>query len=151
MGSYLAQATTTATVSSTPYTMTGSDRAAFYVWTGALGTLNLPAAASVGNNWFVNVRNGGTGNWTIDPSGTDPAKPLPIDNRTVLHLLEALQVLRERLPGGGPVEPRRLSFRALDVDLYQAHRPEVGKRGGIGTDPHVTSGDEIREPVRSRA
>lgn len=71
VGSYLAQATTTATVSSTPYTMTGSDRAAFYVWTGALGTLNLPAAASVGNNWFVNVRNGGTGNWTIDPSGTE--------------------------------------------------------------------------------
>lgn len=44
------------------------------------------------------------------------ARPLPVDNRTVLHLLEALQVLRVRLPGGGPAEPRLLSFRALDIE-----------------------------------
>lgn len=36
--------------------------------------------------------------------------PLPISNRTVLHLLEALQILRMPVPGGGK-EPRRLSFR----------------------------------------
>jgi len=42
--------------------------------------------------------------------------PLPISNRTVLHLLEALQVLRVKVPGGGPAEARRLSFRALDVE-----------------------------------
>ena len=41
---------------------------------------------------------------------------LPISNRTVLHLLEALQVLRVKVPGGGPAEARRLSFRALDVE-----------------------------------
>lgn len=40
----------------------------------------------------------------------EPADPLPIDNRTVLHLLTALQTLRE----GG--QHRRLSFRALDVE-----------------------------------
>ena len=45
-----------------------------------------------------------------------PAKPLPIDNRTVLHLLEALQILQVKVPGGGPAEARRLSFRALDVE-----------------------------------
>ena len=45
-----------------------------------------------------------------------PAAPLPIDNRTVLHLLEALQLLQVRLPGGGPVEAQRLSFRALDIE-----------------------------------
>ena len=39
-----------------------------------------------------------------------PADPLPIDNRTVLHLLNALQTLDE----GG--HRRRLSFRALDVE-----------------------------------
>jgi len=41
--------------------------------------------------------------------------PLPINNRTVLHLLEALQILRMPVPGGGK-EPRRLSFRSLDVE-----------------------------------
>lgn len=47
---------------------------------------------------------------------TTPARPLPIDNRTVLHLLNALQVLEVRVPGGGPAEARRLSFRALGVE-----------------------------------
>ena len=45
-----------------------------------------------------------------------PAEPLLIDNRTVLHLLEALQFLQVKVPGGGPTEKRRLSFRALDVE-----------------------------------
>jgi hypothetical protein len=43
------------------------------------------------------------------------AQPLLIDNRTVLHLLEALQLLQVKVPGGQP-ETRRLSFRALDVE-----------------------------------
>jgi hypothetical protein len=43
------------------------------------------------------------------------AEPLRINNRIVLHLLEALQILQIRVPGGG-VEPRRLSFRALDIE-----------------------------------
>src|SRR5213079_2708120 len=43
------------------------------------------------------------------------ARPLAVDNRTVLHLLESLQILQIKLPGGGS-EPRRLSFRALDVE-----------------------------------
>jgi hypothetical protein len=45
-----------------------------------------------------------------------PSQPLPINNRTVLHLLEALQILQVRLPGGGPAEPRKLSFRALGIE-----------------------------------
>lgn len=49
-------------------------------------------------------------------SWTDTAsQPLPVDNRTVLHLLEALQVLQVKLPGGGPATPRKLSFRALQI------------------------------------
>jgi hypothetical protein len=43
-----------------------------------------------------------------------PAQPLKIDNRTVLHLLNALQYLQVRV--GGIVEPRRLSFRGLDIE-----------------------------------
>ena len=41
------------------------------------------------------------------------ATPLPIDNRTVLHLLDALQVLQT---GGGHGDALRLSFRALDIE-----------------------------------
>ena len=42
-------------------------------------------------------------------------RPLQVDNRTVLHLLEALQILQDKLPGGNS-EPRRLSFKGLDVE-----------------------------------
>ena len=34
-----------------------------------------------------------------------PCQPIPVDNRTVLHLLEALQVLQVRLPGGDRPRP----------------------------------------------
>ena len=47
---------------------------------------------------------------------TAPADPLAIHNRTVLHLLDALQVLQVKVPGGGPAEARRLSFRAIGVE-----------------------------------
>jgi len=43
------------------------------------------------------------------------AEPFPIHNRTVLHLLQALQFLEMKVPGGGR-ESRRLSFRALDIE-----------------------------------
>lgn len=43
-----------------------------------------------------------------------PADPIPVNNRIVLHLLEALQVLKVKVAGA--VEPRRLSFRALDIE-----------------------------------
>lgn len=44
------------------------------------------------------------------------AVPPPIDDRTVLHLMEALQVLQVRVGRGGQTEARRLSFRALDIE-----------------------------------
>src|SRR5206468_7169818 len=60
------------------------------------------------------------------------ATPLPVNNRTVLHLLEALQVLQVRVPGGGPAEARRLSFRALDIDqighVYEGLLDHTAKR-----------------------
>ena len=43
------------------------------------------------------------------------SSPLPIDNRTVLHILSALQVLTFT-DRRGVKEARRLSFRALDVE-----------------------------------
>lgn len=77
------------------------------------------------------------------------AQPLPVSNRTVLHLLEALQFLQMRIPGGG-VEPRRLSFRALDIEqighVYEglldhtarrATLTVLGLRGSGGDDVEV--------------
>lgn len=59
------------------------------------------------------------------------AVPLPIDNRTVLHLLDALQLLRVRVPGGG-METRRISFRALDIEqighVYEGLLDHTAKR-----------------------
>ncbi len=60
------------------------------------------------------------------------ADPVPVDNRTVLHLLEALQLLQVRVPGGGPAEARRLSFRALDIEqighVYEGLLDHTAKR-----------------------
>jgi len=52
------------------YTAGTNDRAKMYVWTGAGGTLTLPSAPTVGDNWFMYLRNAGTGAITVDPSGT---------------------------------------------------------------------------------
>lgn len=74
------------------------------------------------------------------------AHPLPVDNRTVLHLLKALQVLQ--ING----EARRLSFRALDIEqighVYEGlldhtairalpGRPVLGLQGTARKEPEV--------------
>jgi hypothetical protein len=85
---------------------------------------------------------------------TMPAEPLAINNRTVLHLLEALQYLQVRVQGGGqngPTERRRLSFRALDVEqighVYEglldhtarrANQPVLGLTGSIANESEVS-------------
>lgn len=69
------------------------------------------------------------------------ADPPLVDNRTVLHLLQALQRLEVALPGGG-AESRRLSYRGLGVEdighIYEglldhtaarAEVPVLGLRG----------------------
>lgn len=61
------------------------------------------------------------------------ARPIPVDNRTTLHLLEALQILQVKLPGGGS-EPRRLSFAALNVEqighVYEGLLDHTTRRDG---------------------
>ena len=69
-------------------------------------------------------------------------KPIQVDNRTVLHLLESLQILQFKVPGGG-VEPRRLSFKTIEVEQighvyeglldHQAIRAEATVLGLVGT------------------
>lgn len=62
-----------------------------------------------------------------------PAAPLPIDNRTVLLLLEALQVLEQ--PGGALL----LSYRALDVEQI-GHVYEGLLEHTVARVPHITVG-----------
>jgi hypothetical protein len=76
------------------------------------------------------------------------ANPLPVNNRTVLHLLEALQLLQIKMPGGGPAEARRLSFRALDIEqighVYEGLLDHTAKRA---TEPILgLTGTRAKEP-----
>jgi hypothetical protein len=76
------------------------------------------------------------------------ANPLPVNNRTVLHLLEALQLLQIKVPGGGPAEARRLSFRALDIEqighVYEGLLDHTAKRA---TEPFLgLAGTRDKEP-----
>lgn len=86
----------------------------------------------------------GAGSWR-----TELADPLPITNRDVLYILESLQLLKVKLPGGSS-ETRRLSFRALDIeqigDIYQtlldhtavrAQEPVLGLVGTKHKEPEV--------------
>ena len=77
-----------------------------------------------------------------------PCDPLPVDNRTVLHLLEALQTLQVKVPGGGAAESRRLSFRALDIEqighVYEGLLDHTAKRT---TEPVLgLAGTKDKEP-----
>lgn len=47
------------------------DRASFYNWEGSVGTIELPEAAVVGNNWFAHIRNSGSGDITISAPTTE--------------------------------------------------------------------------------
>ena len=52
-------------------TAAATDRANILVWTAGAGTLTLPLANSLGDNWFTQVRNSGTGLLTVACSGSD--------------------------------------------------------------------------------
>ena len=70
VGSVLAQAYPTTTFSAN-YTAGVNDRALTFVWIGGAGTFSLPAAATVANNWFIQLRNEGTGTLVVDPAGSE--------------------------------------------------------------------------------
>lgn len=74
------------------------------------------------------------------------ATPLPINNRTVLHLLEALQVLQTKI--GKTFEARKLSFRSLDIEqighVYEGLLDHTAKRA---TEPMLgLAGTRDKEP-----
>jgi hypothetical protein len=57
------------TTFSSSYTALTTDRSSTYVWTGGAGTLTLTLASTLGDNWFMFVRNNGTGALTVAGSG----------------------------------------------------------------------------------
>lgn len=69
-GSTLSQSTPVVLLN-TDYTAGVNDRAKAYVWTGGLGTFTLPSAITVGNDYFLAVRNGGAGDVTVAPQGLE--------------------------------------------------------------------------------
>ena len=50
-------------------TATASFRAQSYVWIGGAGTLTLSSASTLGNNWFMLLRNSGSGTLTVATTG----------------------------------------------------------------------------------
>lgn len=53
------------------YTVLPADRSNTYVWTGGAGTMTLSSASTLGDNWFMFLRNSGTGALTVAGSGGD--------------------------------------------------------------------------------
>jgi len=78
VGTFLSQSVPI-TAFSANYSAGANDRAKMFNWTGAGGVLSLPAPATVGNNWFMYLRNSGSGQIAVTPSGTttiDGTSPL---------------------------------------------------------------------------
>ena len=59
------------TTFSSNYIALTTDRSSTYVWTGGAGTLTLTLAATLGDNWFMFLRNSGTGALTVACSGAN--------------------------------------------------------------------------------
>lgn len=55
----------------TDSTLNAGARAALAIWTGGSGTLVLDNPATLGSNWFVNLKNAGSGSLNIDGNGAD--------------------------------------------------------------------------------
>lgn len=77
-------------------TFVDANRAQFAVWQGGAGTFTLPPASTVGNNWFIIVRNNGTGILNVTPAGSDT-----IDSNTnqQLQLTESLVLVSNGITG----------------------------------------------------
>jgi hypothetical protein len=56
---------------STGETFSTADRAQTKIWSGGAGTATLPTSLSLGNDWFMLLKNNGTGTMTLSCSGSD--------------------------------------------------------------------------------
>lgn len=69
-GSTLSQSTPVVLLNSA-YTAGAPDRAKAFVWTGGVGTFTLLSAVTAGNDYFISLRNGGSGDVTVAPQGSE--------------------------------------------------------------------------------
>lgn len=53
------------------YTVNVGDRATMFNWMSGAGTISFDASATLGNGFFVLVRNSGTGTISLDPNGSE--------------------------------------------------------------------------------
>jgi hypothetical protein len=81
---------TNVTTFSSNYLASSTDRASLLVWEGGAGNITMPVAADVGENWFVIVKNDGSGILNIVLQGTDT-----IDGQTgaQLQISESLVIV----------------------------------------------------------
>lgn len=68
VGTLLSQSVPITTFNSS-YVLGKPDRARMFNWTGVGGTITLPSAQTVDNNWFFYLRNSGTGAIVVTPVG----------------------------------------------------------------------------------
>ncbi|MDA8286559.1 MAG: restriction endonuclease, partial [Actinomycetota bacterium] len=80
-----------------------------------------------------------------DPPGALAAAPVPVDDRTVLHVLDALQVLRFRRRGDTD-EARHVSFRTLDVEQIGHVYEGLLDQGAVAVDDVVLGLSGKKEP-----
>lgn len=88
-GVTLNTATDVTTIAS-DYLILDGDRSRLLVWTGGAGTMTLPVAADVGQNWFVIIKNDGSGVLNIALQGTDQ---IDYQASTQLQLSESFVVV----------------------------------------------------------
>jgi hypothetical protein len=91
LGSLLSQSMPAQTYTNN-YTILVPDRANTFVWTGGVGTFTLPLASLAGNNWFVQVKNAGTGTLSIATVG---ANTIDLASTLVLQPLDSAIVLTD--------------------------------------------------------
>lgn len=68
-------------VQSSSWTVDEYDRAKVFIYTGGVGTLALPVSSTVGDDFFIMLRNSGSGTLTIDPSFSET-----IDEQVTLEI-----------------------------------------------------------------
>ena len=91
LGSLLSQSMPALTYTAN-HTILVPDRANTFVWTGGVGTFTLPLASLAGNNWFVQVKNAGTGTLTVATVG---ANQIDLQSTLVLQPLDSAIILTD--------------------------------------------------------
>jgi len=75
------------------YTARLEDRASLLVWSGGAGTITLPLAATVGDDWFFALRNQGSGDVLLKAYESEPTETIDGDTSIVLSPNDSCTVI----------------------------------------------------------